>query len=60
MNAIVVKNALKENNVYQWELAKKLDISEYTLLRRFRKELDEKEVNNYLKQISEIKKERGN
>lgn len=58
MNAIVVKKALKENNVFQWELAKKLDISEYTLLRRFRKELSEAEISNYLKAISEITKER--
>jgi len=59
MNAIVIKKALKENNVFQWELAKKLDISEYTLLRRFRKELSEAEIDNYLKAISEITKERN-
>lgn len=43
MKNALIREALKEYNLKQWELADLLGISEYTLCKRLRKELPEEE-----------------
>lgn len=50
-----IRFSLKENNVPQWMLADKMGISEFTLVRKFRKELSEEEQNKILNIIKELK-----
>jgi len=52
-----VRNALKEQNMYLWELAQLLGVSEATITRKMRTELPEDEQNNL---IEFIKKEGKN
>lgn len=58
MTNLRLKEALKENNVKQWELANALHTNEFSLSRRLRKELSEKELKEFLKLIKTINSER--
>lgn len=58
MKNLVIRKQLSESGVKQWELAKKLTISEFTLSRKLREELDEVTRKEYLNSIDEIAKER--
>ena len=43
-----IKDALKKNNLRQWELAKRLGMNESVLSRRLREELPEEETKHIL------------
>ncbi len=53
----VVRSAAKENNVYLYEIAEKLDVSEPTFTRYLRKELSDSMKAKVLAAIEEIKLE---
>lgn len=50
----IIKDELKDKKVYQWELAVALGISEQTMVRRMRFEMNEDEQWNLLALINEI------
>lgn len=54
-----IRIAKKMKGVYQYELAEALGISEYTLTRKLRKELDEEEEAKILKEIDNISKKKS-
>lgn len=54
-----IKAALKQNAVYQWEVAELLGIPESTFSRKLRHELPEADRDNVLKAIEKIAAERG-
>lgn len=56
MKNIEIKDALKEANMKQWQLAELLGITEWTLSRKLRKELPEADKTEILDLIN---KERG-
>lgn len=58
MNNKMVRKALHDAGVKQWELARKLGIGENTLSRRMRSELPEKQATWYTAVIEEIRKEK--
>ena len=49
-----IRAALRTNDIRHWELAEAVGISEYTLCRRLRRELDEPEKKALLDAITEI------
>ena len=55
---VEIREALKEKGIYQYELADKMGISEFTLVKRFRKEQAPKEKEQIIMLINEIAKER--
>ena len=50
----IIKDELKDKKVYQWELAVALGISEQTMVRRMRFEMNEDEQWKLLALINEI------
>lgn len=48
-----IRNALKECGMYQWQLAKLLNISEATITRKMRTELPQEEQKKIIAQIHE-------
>lgn len=54
-----IKTALKQNAVYQWEVAELLGIPETTFSRKLRHELPEADRDSVLKAIEKIAAERG-
>lgn len=46
-----IRNAMKENNIKQWELAEMLGISENTMCRKLRKELPDEDKQRILEII---------
>ena len=52
----IIRKAMTEANLKQWELAELLGIGEQTMCRWLRKELPEDETNRILKVIQEHKK----
>ena len=50
----VVRQTLKENHVYQWELAERLGVAEYTLTRMLRHELNTAKQNELCEAIKAI------
>lgn len=54
-----IKITLAVNSVRQWELAKILNISEVTLIRRLRNELPQEEQNRLCKLIEEYARKEG-
>lgn len=55
-NNLIIRKALRENNVYLWELADILGVSEATLIRKMRKEYPEEEQLRIAEMISEYAK----
>ena len=47
-----IREALKQHNVKQWELAKRLGMSENTLIRRLRTPLDARTLSKYLDAVT--------
>ena len=45
---IDIKEAIEKANLFQWQIADELSISEFTLCRRFRHELSDKEKEKIL------------
>ena len=56
MENLDVKNAIEKANLYQWQIADELNISEFTLCRKFRHELSDKEKEKILFAIEKLKK----
>lgn len=46
-----IKEALKEHNLRQWQLAKLMKINEFSLSRKLREELPEEEQNRLIELI---------
>lgn len=57
MYNLEVKNAIKKSCLKQYEIAKMLNMSEYTLIRHLRYELPKEEKDKILKIIEENRKE---
>lgn len=57
MKNLKVRRALENAKMYQWELAEVLEISEYTLCKRLRKELPDSEQEKLISIIEKNKKE---
>lgn len=51
-----VKEAIENAKLYQWQVAKALNISEFTLSRKLRNELTSKEKEKVFKVIEKLKK----
>lgn len=51
-----IRLKLKDANLMQWELAEILKISEATMCKNLRKELDEKEQNRIIRIIEQSRK----
>lgn len=54
----VIREALKASGMKQWELAEQLNVSEFTLSRKLRKEFSEDEKQKILKLIEDFQKAR--
>ena len=54
-----IKELLRKNRIYQWEIAAKLNISEITFCRWLRTDLPEEKQQLIRKAISEITAERA-
>lgn len=52
MKNLEIKKALKDSNMKQWELAELLQVSEFTLSRKFRKEFSEDEKKEIIDLIT--------
>lgn len=57
MNNLIIRNALKEYGVKQWQLAELLGCGEYTLCRKLRRELPREEQERIVEIIKASKKE---
>lgn len=53
MKNMKIRDSLLKHRMYQYELAKILNVSEFTLIRRLRNELPEMEQNRIVKIIEE-------
>lgn len=60
MENLEIRTKLKEKNVFQWQVAKRMSISEMTLVRKLREELSEEEKQKILSVIEEIAVEKNN
>ncbi len=49
-----IKDKIKRSRIYQYEIAAKMGITEYTLCKWFREELTEEKQNQILSAIKEI------
>ncbi len=54
-----IKMALKENGVYQWELAKAVGYSSWHFSNKMREEFPAEEKKQYISIIEEIAKSKG-
>lgn len=59
MKNIDIRRALENDNLKHWQLADALNISEFTLCRRFRHELSDEEKKKIFKAIEKLKKEQN-
>ena len=57
MNNLIIRDALKEYGVKQWQLAELLGCGEYTLCRKLRRELPREEQERIVEIIKASKKE---
>lgn len=53
-----IKSTLKEMGVYQYELAEAMGVSEFTLVKRFRKEQSEEEKQKIIEIINAVAKQK--
>lgn len=60
MENLEIRKKLKEKNVFQWQVAKSMGISEMTLVRKLREELTEEEKQKILSVIDKIAVEKNN
>ena len=58
MNNEQIKDLMKENGIYMWQVAKKLNVYETSLCKWFREELSEERKQEILSAIEEIKLDR--
>ena len=55
-----IRRKLKEMKVLQWQLAEKMEVSEMTLVRKLRRELEEEEQKRIIAIIEDIAKDNKN
>lgn len=60
MENLEIRRKLKEKKVFQWQVAKRMGISEMTLVRKLREELTEEEKQKILSVIDKIAVENNN
>lgn len=58
MNNQQIREVMRENNIYMWQVAKKLNICETSFCKLFREELTQERKQQVLSAIMEIKQER--
>ena len=58
MNNQEIKAVLRENHIYMWEVAKKLNVHETVFSRWFREELSEERKQLVLSAVEEIRLDR--
>ena len=58
MKNIKLREYAKTNNVYLWEIALKMNVSEPTITRKFRRELSDEETSKIMHLIKQISKEK--
>lgn len=58
MNNEQLRAVMRENNIYMWQVAKKLNVYETSFSKWFREELSEERKQQVLSAIEEIKLER--
>jgi hypothetical protein len=54
-NTRKLREALTKNDVKQWQLARAAGVSEWTLSRHLREEIDKKTLDGYLLLVEQIK-----
>lgn len=57
MKNIEIRKQAQKNNIYLWQIAEKLNISDSNFSRKLRKEFTENEKKNILNIIDELVKE---
>lgn len=60
MNNKQLREIMRENNIYMWQVAKKLNVYETSFCKWFREELSEERKHQVLSTIEEIKLDRMN
>lgn len=60
MENLKIRRKLKEMKVLQWQLAEKMEVSEMTLVRKLRRELEEEEQKRIIAIIEDIAKDNKN
>lgn len=60
MENLEIRRKLKEAGLYHWQLAEKMEVSEMTLVRKLRRELEEEEQKRIIAIIEEIAKNNKN
>ena len=58
MNNAKIRALMKQNNIFMWQVAKKLNIYETSFSKLFREELSEERKQQVLSAIEEIKLDR--
>lgn len=58
MNNEQIRAVMRENNIYMWQVAKKLNVYETSFSKWFREELPEERKQQVLSAIEEIKLDR--
>jgi len=58
MNNEQIKDLMKENGIFMWQVAKKLNVYETSFCKWFREELSEERKQQVLSAIEEIKLDR--
>ena len=58
MNNEQIKDQMKENSIFMWQVAKKLNVYETSFCKWFREELSEERKQQVLSAIEEIKLDR--
>lgn len=58
MNNEQIKDLMKENSIFMWQVAKKLNVYETSFCKWFREELSEERKQQVLSAIEEIKLDR--
>lgn len=55
MQNIDIRQAIQKSRFKQWEIANKLNISEYTFCKKLRREMSKEEKEEILQSINELK-----
>lgn len=58
MNNAQIRAVMRDNNIYMWQVAKKLNVYETSFCKWFREELSEERKQQVLSAIEEIKLDR--
>lgn len=58
MDKLDIHTVLRKHRIYQWEVARELGITDYTLSRWLRKDLSKEQVKAIFEAINKIREER--